>query len=62
MLHIKLALPHPLVFGITHYIFGQLLNPMGIHLLCCAHGGEKIASHDVIWDVFASIVMHPQTP
>jgi hypothetical protein len=34
----------------------QLLNPMGIHLLRYAHGGERIASHDDVWNVFVSIV------
>jgi exonuclease I len=28
---------------------------MGIHLLHSTHGGEKIASHDAIQDVFAPI-------
>jgi hypothetical protein len=29
---------------------------MGIHLFCYTHGGERVASHDVVQDVFASIV------
>jgi hypothetical protein len=52
----KLGLPHPLAFGLSHYIYGQPLDPMGIHLLCCVHGGEKITSHNVVWDAFASIM------
>jgi hypothetical protein len=28
---------------------------MGIHLFCCAHGGERTTCHDVVRDVFASI-------
>jgi hypothetical protein len=28
---------------------------MEIHLVCCAHGGERIASHDAIRYAFASI-------
>jgi hypothetical protein len=52
---IKLGLPHPLAFGLTHCIYGWPLNPIGIHLLCCAHGGERTTSHDVVQDVFASI-------
>jgi len=28
---------------------------MGIHLLCCTHGGERTAFHDVVLDVFAAI-------
>jgi len=57
MLQTKLTLPHPLDLGMTHYIYGQPLNPMGIYLLCCAHGGERITSHDVIYDAFASILI-----
>jgi len=52
----RLGLPHPLVLNLTHYIYDQLLDPMGIHLLHYVHGGERVISHDVIWDVFASIV------
>jgi len=29
---------------------------MGIHLFCCVCGKEKAASHDAMWDAFASIV------
>jgi DNA-directed RNA polymerase specialized sigma24 family protein len=29
---------------------------MGIHLFCYTHGGERATSHDVVQDVFASIV------
>jgi hypothetical protein len=43
-----LGLPHPLDVGLSDCIYGQLLNPIGIYLLCCAHGGERIASHDVV--------------
>jgi hypothetical protein len=28
---------------------------MGIHFLHCVHGGERMASHDVVQDVFAAI-------
>jgi hypothetical protein len=47
--------PHPLTFGLTHCLCGQPLDPVGIHLLCCAHGGERIAFHDVVRDAFTSI-------
>ncbi len=56
MLWTKLGLSHPLVLGLTHYICGHPLNPMGIHLLHCTHGGEKTTSHNVIRDAFMSIV------
>jgi hypothetical protein len=28
---------------------------MGIHLLCCVHGNERIGTHDAIHDTFATI-------
>jgi hypothetical protein len=55
MLKKRLNLPHPLALGLTHCICVWLLNPMGIHLHCCTHGGERIASHDAIQNAFASI-------
>jgi hypothetical protein len=47
-LQTKLNLPHPLALGLTHCIYAQPLNPIGIHLLCCAHGEKKTTSHDAI--------------
>ncbi len=52
----KLGLPHPLALKLSHYICGQPLDSMGIHLFCCFHGKERVASHDAMWDAFASIV------
>jgi hypothetical protein len=52
----KLSLPHPLILSLTHYICGELLDPLGINLLRCGHGGERTASHDDVRDAFASIV------
>ncbi len=51
-----LGLSHPLVLGVSHYICNQPLDPLGIHLLCCTHGGEKMAFHDVVRNVFMVIV------
>jgi hypothetical protein len=48
--------PHPLILSLTHYIRGEMLDPLGIHLFWCAHGGERTTSHDVVQDVFTSIV------
>jgi hypothetical protein len=28
---------------------------MGIRLLCCVHGNERIGTHDAIHDTFATI-------
>ncbi len=56
LLWTRLGFPHPLVLSLAHCIYSQLVNPMGIHRLHYVHGGERIVSHDVIWDVFVSIV------
>jgi len=48
--------PHFLTIRWTHCIGSQPLDLIGIHLLCCSHGGEWISSHDVIRDAFTSIV------
>jgi len=53
---IKLGLPHSLALGLSNCICGQPLDPMGIHLFGCTHGKERTASHDVVWDAFASIM------
>lgn len=57
-LHTKLGLPHALVPKLTHYICGQLLNLAKTHLLCCFPGGEHNTSHNVVWDVFVSIMKY----
>ncbi len=49
-------MPHPLALRLSHYICGQPLDSMGIHLFRCAHGEEKTTSHDAVRDAFASIV------
>jgi hypothetical protein len=54
-LHTKLGLSHPLVLGVSHCVCNQPLDPMGIHLLYCEHGGERMTSHDVVQNVFTTI-------
>jgi hypothetical protein len=51
----KLGPPHPMIIGLTHYICGQSLNLMGIHILQCFHGKKCIIFHDV-QNVFLLIV------
>lgn len=34
--------------------FDQLLEPMGIHLFHCAHGGDRIEFYNVVW-----MFLHP---
>ncbi len=55
-LHIKLSPSHPLVFGVSHYICIQPLDPMRIHIFHRMHGGEKIAFCDVMRNAFIAIV------
>lgn len=57
-LHTKLGLPHALVLELIHCICGQPLNLTKTHLLCYFHGGEHNASHNVVWDAFASIMKY----
>jgi hypothetical protein len=47
---------HPLIVGVSHCICNQPLDPMGIHLVHCAHGEEKTTLHDFVRDAFATIV------
>jgi hypothetical protein len=58
VMHTRLGLPHSLTLGLSHCIYGQPLDLMGIHLFHCTHGGERMLSHDVVWDAFASIVRY----
>ncbi len=32
------------------------INPMGIHFLCCVHGNEHTRTHDVVCDIFVTIM------
>jgi hypothetical protein len=56
MLHIWFDPPNPLVFGLSHGICDQLLGPVRIHFFRCAHCGERMTSHNVVRDAFASIM------
>jgi hypothetical protein len=54
-LRTKLGLSHPSILSVSHCICSQLLNPMGIHIFCYTHGGEKMALHVVGQHVFMVI-------
>jgi hypothetical protein len=56
ILHTKLGLPHPTIHGLSQCICSQAINPIGIHLLCCVHGGKHMATNDAIQNSFTSIV------
>jgi hypothetical protein len=55
-LWIWIGLPHLSSTCILQCVCTHPINPMGIHLLCCAHGNECTWTHDVIRDTFVAIV------
>jgi len=57
-LRIRLGLSHPLVVGVSHCIFSQPLNPTRIHLLRCAHDGERMALHDAFGTIVKNAKFH----
>ncbi len=57
-LRIRLGLSHPLVVGVSHCIFSQPLNPTRIHLLRCAHSGERMALHDAFGTIVKIAKFH----
>jgi hypothetical protein len=54
-LHTKLGFPHPIVHGFSWCICGQTINLIRIHLFYYVHGGNRITTHDVVWNSFAFI-------
>jgi hypothetical protein len=44
-----LGLPHPSIASIFQCVCTHPIDPMGIHLLCCVHGNERIGIHDAIY-------------
>ncbi len=56
------------VDGFFPRVSGQAIDPIGIHLLCCVHGGKWTATHYVVKNSLVSIardvgfhVLHEQT-
>jgi hypothetical protein len=52
---IRLGFSHLLVLGVSHCICNQPLVLMGIHIICCTHGGERTTSKDVVWNVLSVV-------
>jgi hypothetical protein len=52
---IRLGLPHLLVASILQCGCTHPIDPMGIHLLCCAHDDEHTWTHDAIHDTSVAI-------
>ncbi len=50
------GLPRPSIVSIFRCVCTHPIDLMGIHFLHCAHGNERIWSHDVICNTFVAIV------
>jgi len=52
---IRLGLPHLSIANILQCVCTHPIDPMDIHLLCCAHDDEHTWTHDVIHDTSVAI-------
>jgi len=55
VLRTQLKLPHLSIVNLPQCVCTHPIDPMGIHLLCCAHGNECMGTHDAIHNTFATI-------
>ena len=55
-LRLRLGLPHPCLTTYAACSCCHPLDPLGTHLLRCARGGERTASHDPVRDVVYHII------
>jgi hypothetical protein len=53
--HTQLGLPHSSIASIPWCVCTHPIDSLGIHLLHCAHGNERIETYDAIRDTFAAI-------
>ncbi len=67
-LRIRVGLPHPLAIKVTHCICGRPLDHGKTHFFRWSHVGERVASRNMVWNAFVSIVrdmgfrvLHEQT-
>jgi hypothetical protein len=54
-LRTQLELPHPSIASLPWCVCTHLIDPMGIHLLHCAHGNERMGTHDAVCNTFVAI-------
>jgi hypothetical protein len=52
----QLGLSHPSIAGIFQCVCTHPIDPMGIHLLHCAHSKEHTKTHDAIRNTFVAIM------
>ena len=55
-LRLRLGLPHPCLATYAACSCGHPLDPLGTHLLRCAHGGKRTSSHDSVRDAVYHII------
>ncbi len=48
-------IPHPIVAHISWCECVHTIDDLGLHLLCCPCGNERILAHDTLWDINATI-------
>jgi len=53
---VRFELFHPSIVSIPQCVCTHLIDPIGIHLLCCVHDNKCTRTHDVIYDTFVTIV------
>jgi hypothetical protein len=53
-LRFHLGLIQPSTFNLFTCEFGHGLDTFGTHLVCCSFGGQRITTHDVIWDIMCA--------
>lgn len=56
ILHIGWVSLHLVALSLTHCICVQLIDLMGTHFLWFSYGRECITFHDVVQDIFVSII------
>jgi hypothetical protein len=54
----QLELSHPSIASIPWCVYTHPIDPMGIHILCCAHGNEHTGTHNEIRNTFVAIVQN----
>ncbi len=47
-LYICFSIPHPTVPHVSQRQCGHTIDDLGIYLLCCPCGNERIAAHDTL--------------
>ncbi len=52
---IRFGIPHHIFLHFSRCQFGDTIDDLGIHLLCCSCGSERIVAHDMFQDTIATI-------